>query len=163
MDDESRVLMARLLHEQRVAALGTLDELGAPRAALVPYAIAADRASLLVHISHLAAHTRDLARDDRASLLVAEADRSSRNPSTLARLALQGVVEVIATDAPEFAAECAAYLERLPASAITFQLGDFLLCRFRPVAARFVAGFGRAFDVEPQEFQVALRSRQADT
>ncbi len=64
--------MAHLLRERRTAALGTLRT-GAPFVSMVPYAIAADGSGFVVHVSKLAAHTKDMLADARVSLLVADA------------------------------------------------------------------------------------------
>src|ERR1035437_3877690 len=59
-----------LLKAQRVAALGTIDEAGAPFVSMVPFAIEPQIHCLVIHVSGLAAHTRNLQARDRVSLMV---------------------------------------------------------------------------------------------
>ena len=63
-----------LLHGRRVAALGTLCENGAPLVSMVPYAIEAGQGCLVIHVSSLAAHTRNLQAAGAVSLLVMRAE-----------------------------------------------------------------------------------------
>lgn len=156
MDQESLEHLTRLMRESRVATLGTVDTDGTPHLALVPFAVDPTGPAFLIHISRLARHTLDLVGDARAALLVAEADRPSRNPATLARVSFQGYAEPIARDDPAYDAARAVYLARHPAGEVTFQLADFILFRIWPESARFVAGFGRAFDLTVQELHLAL-------
>lgn len=50
-------------------------------------------------------------------------------------------------DSASYAEARAHYLGRFPDSAQTFELGDFSLFALRPVSARLVAGFGRAYSL----------------
>lgn len=155
MDDTARLALARLLRAQRVAALGTLHA-GAPFVSMVIFAAAPDFSAVYLHLSRLAQHTRDLAADPRASLLMAETDRSaSRNPLTLGRVSLQGVVAAIPDNSPEHASAKSLYLARFPAAEFNFTLGDFGLYAFTPQAGRYVGGFARAFDLTPDDLRRA--------
>jgi len=69
MNAESNESLARLVRARSTAALGTLHG-GAPYVSMVPYAIAADGSGLLIHVSTLAAHTKDMLADARVSLLI---------------------------------------------------------------------------------------------
>jgi hypothetical protein len=67
---------------------------------------------------------------------------------------------VIAPDDAGFAAARACYVARLPGAEPRFAFADFRLFRLLPVTARYVAGFGRAYSVSPEELQRAA-SEQA--
>ena len=65
----------RLLpHTQRVAALGTLNDDGSPLVSMVPYALESGLACLVIHVSGLAAHTRNL--QAAAASVLADRDRN---------------------------------------------------------------------------------------
>lgn len=49
-----------LLDGQRVAALGTIADDGAPLVSMVPFAVERALGALVIHVSDLAAHTRHL-------------------------------------------------------------------------------------------------------
>lgn len=76
MAHEARLTTAlrELLQAQRIASLGTLDEHGAPFVSMVPYALLPASGELVVHVSGLAAHTRNLERQPRAALMVCQAE-----------------------------------------------------------------------------------------
>lgn len=113
--------------------------------------------SYLMHISHLALHTRFLLANPRASLSFSEPDADpSRDPQTLARVSLQGHVEQIARQGAEWDTARARYLSKLPQATTHFELGDFHLVRFVMEAARYVPGFGRAHRLGRDELDEAF-------
>ena len=154
MDTQSRQTLARLIQEQRIAAFGTLRD-SAPFVSMVLFAASPDFASFYIHISRLAQHTRDILQDSRSSLMSAETDRGAVDPQTLARVSIQGeAIEVSRTDAGYDQAK-SVYLQKLPQAASNFGLGDFSLFRIQPVKARYVAGFGKIFNLTLAEFKQA--------
>lgn len=155
MNETTRQALGKLVREVRIAALGTVSD-GEPGLAMVLFAADPDGQSLYLHVSHLGRHTQALLRHPRVSLLVVEADRPTRNPSTLTRVAIMADAEILRRGTPAFERAQAVYLEKHPTAELTFQLGDFLLVRLVPVGARLVAGFAQAFDVSPEELAVAI-------
>jgi putative heme iron utilization protein len=150
MHAEDRSALRALLSEQRQAALGTLDD-GAPFVSMVLYALettAGAAPAPLIHVSRLAAHTRHLALDPRASLLIMRPDLGEGDPQALARITLQCQAQAIPSDAPAYPAARAAYLARLPAQEYLFGFPDFTLFRLVPQAARYVGGFAKAFTLD---------------
>lgn len=144
-----------LLAAQRVAALGTLGDDGAPFVSMVPFAVDAQDRSLVIHISGLAAHTRNLQRTPRASLMVCQAEVTGEPVHALPRVTL----DVQAADAAAGADAQAcrdAYLARFPEAEPMTALGDFRFVRLRPLGARQVAGFGAARSLDAAELALAL-------
>lgn len=136
--DEGR--LRQLLRGRRWASLGTLDE-GRPFVSWVAYAVASD-GSLLLHLSRLARHTRNLAEGVAVAIAISEEDDGRSDPQTLARITLEGVAEPLERGSPEYEAGRTCYLARLPDAAMLFGFEDFSLFRFTPLAARYVEGFG---------------------
>lgn len=149
MDQQSEQTLVQLIRSTRVAALGTLHE-GEPSLAMVAYAFARDFSAFYIHVSRLGKHTADMGSDPHVSLLITEVDDRRADPQTLARLSIRGMAEMLPRNAPDCAQVRGIYLERFPESEPLFSLGDFNLWRIRPGAGRFVAGFGRAFNVVPE-------------
>lgn len=146
--DEQAALHA-LLSGQRQAALATLHS-GAPAVSMVAYAL--DGAGgFLLHLSALSQHTADIRADARVALLVCQPDDGQGNPLTLHRASIDGAAQPIARDDAAYNGSKARYLQRLPGATVTFALGDFTLFRVTPTGGRFIAGFGRAYDVAPEE------------
>jgi hypothetical protein len=154
MDPESQQTLARLIRAQRTAALGTLRG-GSPFVSMVLFAAAPDFSSFYLHLSRLAHHTQDLLRDSRASLMIAEAEKGTQNPQTLARVSILGRGIQISKDASEYELARAAYIQKYPQGAFNFSLGDFELFKIQPESARYVAGFGKIFDLAADDFRLA--------
>lgn len=129
-----------LLRRARCGALATAlaADAGRPYASLVT--VAADWAGApILLFSELSDHTRNLAADPRASLLIDEAQRRA-NPQTGARVALVG--RIVRRD-DDRAAE-RRFLARHPGARIYAGFADFHVHRFEVERAHFVGGFGRA-------------------
>src|SRR6476659_6180349 len=149
MDEQSEQTLARLVRETRVAALGTLHD-GEPNLAMVAYSFADDFSAFYVHVSKLGKHTTDMENDPRVSLLITEADDRRPDPQTLARVSIRGTAEMLPRGDPGYAQVKNSYLERFPEAEQLFSLGDFNLWKIIPKGGRFVAGFGRAFNLVPE-------------
>ena len=133
-----------LLHTIRVGMLATIGE-AFPLASAVPFVSLQGWADLLVHISTLAAHTRNLLRDPRLSLLVMERDAPEKNPLALKRLILQGTANPIEPQSSTYDLLARQFTERFPDAAVTMALADFQLWQLHIQTAQFIAGFGRAY------------------
>jgi hypothetical protein len=151
MDADARGSLARIVRTTRIAALGTLRR-AAPNVSMVAYMPARDFATYWLRLSRLAWHTQDLAVDPRASLSIFETDDGREDPQTLARVTIRGDAAEIAPAAPEAESLKRDWLERFPASAVTFELADFSFWRVVPRDARFVAGLGRTYNLSAAEF-----------
>ncbi len=143
VDTDAAGLLRELLRAQPVAALGTLHR-GDPAVSMVPFVLAPGQARLYIHVSALATHTADLQKHPRVSLLVMAQPGAGAPPQALPRVTLQADARMLAHGDAEYAAARAAYLGRFPDAAMTFELSDFSIVALEPVAARLVAGFGRA-------------------
>jgi len=143
VDAELNLKLAQLLRARSTAALGTLHD-GAPFVSMVPYAIAGDGAGFLIHVSKLAAHTKDMIAEERVSLLISQAEGGDTSPLALPRITIQGKAGAVSRESAERAAYRAGYLARFPDAEPMFDFADFSLFLIRPVTARFVAGFGQA-------------------
>ena len=107
-------------------------------------------------LRRLSLHTRHLLENPKASLAVSEPETAEvANPQTLARVSVQGEAAELAPGSPEYGAARALYEARLPASIPLFGFGDFLLFRFVPREARYVAGFARAYTLTAQDLTEA--------
>jgi len=146
MDHDAAASLRRLLDTRPVGALGTLHR-GDPAVSMVPFVLPPGEARLLIHVSGLAPHTRDMQQHARVSLLVMAEPDAGVTPQALPRVALAADAAPLAHDGSDYAAARAAYLGRFPQAATTFELADFSLVALHPVSARLVAGFGRAYSL----------------
>jgi heme iron utilization protein len=130
--------LAALLRRERIAHLATLRQ-DAPMASMTLYLPQADFRGFLVHVSRLAWHTQDMARDPRVALSISERDDGRVDPFTLKRITIRGTAEQLAGEQPDLKES---WLARFPAQSINFELADFSFWRVVPNDARFIAGFG---------------------
>jgi heme iron utilization protein len=160
MTHEPRLTHAlrELLNTRRVAALGTLDagNPAQPFVSMVPFARLGAQACLVIHVSALAAHTRNLRANPRVSLLVMAADVDAEPVHALPRVTLDALAQLPQRDSPAWNDARSAYLSRFPEAEPMTELGDFSFVLLRPTGARQVAGFGAARSVDAAELAQVL-------
>lgn len=149
--------LVELLRARRTLALGTLDETGAPAVSMAPWALDPAGPDLIVLISALAAHTRQLQAHPRASALICADEEAADSVHALARATLQ--VEALHPEpgSDDARAALAIYIARHPAGEMLASLPDFRVVRLRVQAARQIAGFGAARDVSAARLRELLR------
>jgi putative heme iron utilization protein len=143
----------RLMRVARTGALATLEaEGGQPLATLVGVASDFDGAPLFL-MSTLSRHTRNLARNGRASLLLT-ARRDRGDPLNHPRVSLGGCVE------PDVSGRGKSrYLQRNRKAALYAGFADFSMFRLRIESVHFNGGFGRAAPLAPVD---VLASREGE-
>lgn len=152
-NEPSHAERARTLVE--VGRVGTLSTAlaerdGVPFGSLMPYGVDGDGQPTLL-VSRLAVHTRNLAADPRASLLVAE--QGDDDALAIGRVTLVGRVAAVADG--ERAACRDDYLRRQPSAQAWVDFGDFSFHRLQVEAAYFVAGFGAMGWVDGAAYRAA--------
>jgi len=146
MTPEDQRLLHSLLTEQRVLSLAVLVD-SEPYVGLLPFAMLPGFGAALVHASRLAKHTAGLTDGAPFSLLVHAPDTPEADLQQIPRVTLLGKVRVLGKDTVDYAAARSAYLAKFPQSEQTFTLGDFNLYQLVIVTGRFVAAFGRIFNL----------------
>ncbi len=143
----------RLMRLARTGALATLEAKGgAPLTTLLGVASDFDGAPLFL-MSTLSRHTRNLAGDPRASLLLT--GRHERgDPLNHPRVTLSGRVERCAAPRAKIR-----YLQRNPKAGLYAGFADFALYRLRIDDVHFNGGFGRAAPLTVAE---VLASREGE-
>lgn len=154
MNRELTIVLRQLIQGRLIAALGTLHQ-GAPFVSMVPYAVARD-GSFILHVSRLAAHTRDMLANPDVSLLITESETSGKMPQALARVTVQGRAQILGRDSEKSADARQVYLSRFPDAALLFEFSDFNFFIIEPVSARVIAGFGQAETITGDELAAAL-------
>ena len=145
----------RLMRLSRTAALATLDPAtGAPLTTLVGVASDFDGAPLFL-MSTLARHTRHLASDPRASLLLAE-EAERGDPLNHPRVTLNGRIERAADPRAR-----TRYLQRNPKAKLYADFADFAFFRLAIENVHFNGGFGRADALAPADI-LASRDGEAE-
>ncbi len=148
-----------LLRRARSAALATslaADGSGSgwPYASLVTIACDADASPILL-LSDLSDHTRNIASDGRASLLV-EAASGRANPQTGPRVSLLG--RITKTEEERHRRR---FLARHPSAGLYAGFADFNVYRMSVERAHFIGGFGRAAWLAPEDVLLAHETAAA--
>ena len=132
------------------ASLGSLDTpSGAPYASLITVATDLAGAPILL-ISTLARHTRNLANDPRAAILI-DGSGGLADPLQGARLTLSGRAQKVNDEAVK-----RRFLARHPEAAFYVDFPDFAFWRLAMEGAHYIGGFGRIVDLAPADLLVPL-------
>lgn len=144
--DDARALARQLLATARHASLGTLDpDTGIPLVTRIALQTDPDGTPLAL-LSGLSSHSRALAADARAGLMVV-ADAEKGDAMTHARLSILGRA-VLAPPDPERAER---WLARDPKAKVYLQLPDFRFWRIELLSGLLNAGFAQAFRLTPAD------------
>lgn len=151
MDASQAQALRTLLEGQDLLALGTLRG-GEPFVSMCPYALLPAGQGLVVHVSRLATHTRDMLEHPGVSVLVTDRRSPEVPPQAVARATLEASAEPCAEGDPRYAAARAAYLARFPDTEFMFGFADFTLFVIVPRALRFVGGFAQAWSITGETY-----------
>jgi heme iron utilization protein len=138
--DPAALVVSSLITQAKAASLGTVGSSGAPFVSLVNIARFESR-SVVMLLSGLAQHTRNLRDDSRCSLLIVGPIEPNADPLTAPRVTLSGSVVILRHDEDDRERHC--LLSKHPSAAMYAGLGDFSVFRFEIVEAHLVAGFGQ--------------------
>ena len=144
MNQEQKLVLAKLIRQQRWAALATVDAEGQPLAAMVAYAFNEDFSAFYIHVSQLSQHTKHMLAQPRVSFVIGQPDTGEGDRQTLPRVSINGAVEVLQRDSEAYFSAKVKYLNCLPDSEQLFGFGDFVLFQLIPESLRFVGGFAQA-------------------
>ncbi len=156
MNDSDALAIQQLIALQPVAALATLHHTASaseaePAVSMVPYAVLPGGV-LVIHVSRLASHTKDLLMHPTVALLVTATLETATTPLALARLSIQGIASPCSQDSSLYSHARSAYIARFADAEELFSFGDFSLFTIAPTAVRYVAGFGRAMSIGGERF-----------
>lgn len=155
MDDvefDAANMVREILRTAFTASLGTVGSDGSPLVTLVTVATDID-GSIVGLFSSLAAHTRNLANDGRASLLMTQTARHD-DPLAGARASFTGRFLRIEPDEAERPRLLGRFMARHPEAISFARFTDFSIYRMRPDSVHLVAGFGRVVRLAGADFLV---------
>ncbi len=150
--DEKRDALRRqaqnLAGRVTTGVLGTVDEKGFPYTSLVEV-VFDGRDSFWLLLSELAVHTRNLGRDERASLFLRDDADGDKTPLASPRATYLGEVARSETGRQEIGER---YLQIHPQAEKYIEFSDFDFYRLKVEKVRLVAGFGQMGWVAGEEF-----------
>ncbi len=129
----------QILRAHRYGVLCTLSKKfnGHPFGSITPYLVDHD-GSLLILISSLAEHTKNIQYDPRVSLVTHS--KSDAGIQSQGRVTVMGEAQLISDGKHEIGAR---YLRYFPEAQGYLTLGDFSFCRIVPQTLRYIGGFGK--------------------
>ena len=154
MNESEASILRDLLAARQVATLAVVVN-GEPITGVLPFAIYPDFSIVVVRVSTLARHTAGLIQGHPVSLSLHRPENPGENPLQIPRVNLRGVVSLFARETGAYEKARRIYLDKYPESQMLFQLGDFLLFGLEITGGRFVAGFGRIFNLSPAALRTA--------
>lgn len=138
-----------MLRAHRYGVLSTMSKKfdGYPFGSITPYLVDHD-GSLVILISTLAEHTKNIVHDPRVSLITHDQNDQ--------RIQTQGRVTAVGNAEPELDREQTGqrYLRYFPEAQAYLAMHDFSFYRIRPVAIRYIGGFGRIHWVDMENYAV---------
>jgi putative heme iron utilization protein len=140
----------RMLRAHRYGALCTLSKKlgGYPFGSITPYLINHD-GSLLILISTLAEHTKNIRHDPRVSLITH--DQKVPHIQAQGRVTVTGNAEL----EPDRNLAGLRYLRYFPGAQTYFSMHDFNFYRIRPLAIRYIGGFGKIHWIDMENYAVS--------
>lgn len=147
--EEARTIVA----QTTTGTLATLSDDGTPWASLVTYGIMADGSPVLC-LSTLAEHARNVERDQRASLMVADPHHAGEILAG-GRVTLAGRVRR-STDHPDGGAAREAHIAAIPSAAMYADFNDFTFWILEVERVRWVGGYGRMDSASAADYSAAL-------
>ncbi len=144
----------------RSVLLATADSNARPDASYAPCALD-DEGRIIVFISELASHTRNLHVNPRASLMFIADEGDSRNLFARRRLILSATAEPVPRDDDHWQTLMGILRERHGNTIdLLMQLPDFHLFRFTTTDGTWVRGFGQAFPVLNDRLEISTERRR---
>lgn len=138
-----------LLNTKDFGILSTLSVklAGFPFGSVVPYCLDG-QGNVVILISTIAQHTKNIAQDDRCSItIISEVDDVQAN----GRLCIIGHMEGLNANETEVQER---YYRHFPKSKAYGNTHDFSFYRLRPISVRYIGGFGAIHWFEPSEFLI---------
>ncbi len=139
----------RMLRGHRYSALCTLSKKfdGYPFGSITPYLVDHD-GSLLILVSSLAEHTKNIRHDPRVSLITH--DQQDPHIQTQGRVTVTGLAGIEPNPSPAGLR----YLRHFPDAQSYFSMHDFSFYRIRPIAIRYIGGFGKIHWIDTENYAV---------
>ena len=150
MNQELIELAKQLTENEAAGTLSThsVKHAGYPFASSAPFCVAPNGSPVFL-LSSLAAHTKNLKQNSKASLLVAASKQVSD-----ARLTVIGDLEKISESERDAIGN--SYLQRHPEAQQWVSFGDFAFYRLVPIDLYLVAGFGKMGWIKPDDYAKAF-------
>lgn len=140
--------------------LCTLGEDSQPHSGYTPFVF--DGKNIIIFVSQLSLHTRDLLANAKASAMLIADEQDSEQIFARTRVSYQCNAAVVEKDDEEYEA-LLGMMQSRHGKMITLlkQLPDFVLFRLQPAAGQFVMGFGQAYHLKGENLDEFVHATSA--
>lgn len=150
---EIRQAYVDLANEFDSVLLGTVSEDGFPDASYAPYM--QHDGHYYVYVSELASHTGNMLATNKASMLFIENEADAQSLFARRRVTYQAKVVEVERGSDAFELTMDAMADKFGKMMNMLRnLEDFRLLQLKPVQGRFVAGFGKAYNLTGEQVDV---------
>jgi putative heme iron utilization protein len=125
--------------------LATVDESGLPHISYAPFIRQSEH--FFIFVSQLAGHTQQLRDAPNASIMIIKDEAGSRNVFARERCIASVSAEILTSDMADSILD-QMEVELGKTMGLLRTLPDFVLFRLTAVDARYIAGFGKAFELD---------------
>lgn len=162
---DPETILAALKQSVQSVVLSTLGEEGEPHSGYTPFIFDDAEDSdhhIIIFVSQLALHTRDLLANSKASVMLIADESASDQIFARTRVSYQCNAQVIHKDSQRYDE----LLDRMQVThgkmiGLLRTLPDFVLFRLEPLHGQFVMGFGQAFALTGKKLTQFEHSRRA--
>lgn len=152
MRQNEKITLLNLLNNQKVSSLSILID-SKPYVSLLPYVVKTDYKGAFVHASNMARHVKGMYSNATFSLLINMPDTAETNTFALPRVSFQGTVQPLGKNSEHYNDAKNIYLKKYPDSTELFSFEDFNLYELIFDEARYVANFGRVFNLNKESIK----------
>lgn len=137
----------QLISARETLLLSTVNAEQQPEISYAPYI--RDRAGdFVIYVSELATHTGNLMRRGEAAVMFIQSEAASRNPFARQRVILQCRAGEVSREDSRYPVLLECFEERFGETVrLLRSLPDFHLITLSPRSGRYVAGFGKAYEI----------------
>jgi putative heme iron utilization protein len=151
----------QLLSQTESLILATTNHDGTPRASYAPFIVDEQR-QFYIFTSRLAAHTTNLQRTGQASIMVVEDEAAATQIFARQRVTFQCQANLVPPNSAEGEVALTQYEARFgKIVGLLKSLPDFQLFKLQPQSGTLVLGFGQAYELDGDRFEVIVHRERA--
>ncbi len=149
-----------LIQSQQTLLLSTVTEQGKPESSYAPF-VRDQQGAFYIYVSELAAHTKNMLQNNVVSVLFIASEKETQNLFARERIVFDCTISEIQKDDEIHDAQLQAMQEKFGETvALLRNLTDFHLLALRPVTGKYIAGFGKAFEINIEQGKLKLEHQQ---
>lgn len=149
-----------LIQSRQTLLLSTVTENGKPESSYAAY-VRDQQGVFYIYVSELAAHTKNMLQNKLVSVLFIASENETQNFFARERIVFDCTINEIQKDDVTHDTQLQAMQEKFGETvALLRNLTDFHLLALTPVSGKYIAGFGKAFEINIEKGILKLKHQQ---